>query len=403
EIANVKRSLQTSRLVTLTGPGGCGKTRLALQVAREIMNDSADGVWLIELASLSDSTFVPRAVATALGIPEQPGRALSDTLKHTLANKELLLILDNCEHLVQACAQLANELLTYCHNVKILATSREALHVAGEVVWLVPSLALPDLQRPPTFEQLVAYESLRLFGERAAGVQPGFILTPENSMTVAQVCFRLDGIPLAIELAAARVKLLSVEQILTRLDDRFHLLTSGNRTAVNRQQTLRATIDWSYEMLSEAERILFRRLAVFTSGCTLEAVEGICAGAAGSPTTVLEVGDVFDLVSSLVDRSLLAVDPSAGGARYRLLETIREYAHQKLVQAQEEFELGARHWLWFTTLAEQANHKFWGHAHLEWVKRQEQEHDNVRAALAWCLIHDVERGGRLARALWQFW
>jgi len=403
EQREIKRFLRTARLLTLTGPGGCGKTRLALKVARDALGEYRDGVWLVELAALSDPTLVPRVLASALGVIEQAGQPLLATIKRALVSKQILIVLDNCEHLIQACAQLANELLAYCPHLTILATSREPLHIAGEVVWLVPSLSLPELVSLPPFQRLIEYEAIRLFAERAASVLPTFALTPENATAVAHICFHLDGIPLAIELAAARMNVLSVEQILVRLNDRFRLLIEGSRAALNRQQTLGATIDWSYELLDEQERGLFRRLAVFAGGCTLEAVEAICAGDGIAASLKIDPAEILDLVSCLVDRSLVLVERSGSEPRYRQLETIREYARQKLVEAGEAFVLGEQHRIWFTALVEQANLKLWGRVHLEGMNRLERDHDNLRAALAWSLEHDPPSGLRLAASLWQFW
>ena len=266
EIADVKRLLSTAYLVTLTGSGGAGKTRLALQVAADVVERYPDGIWLIELAPIADPALVPKTVASALNVPEQPGRGMTDTLVDVLRRRTLLLVLDNCEHLLAACAGLTAALLRVCSQVHILATSREGLGVPGETLWRVPSLSLPDARRLPTPEDLVLYEAVRLFVDRAKATAPGFGVTSENASAVAQVCHRLDGIPLAIELAAARVNVLAVEQIAARLDDRFRLLTGGSRMVLPRQQTLRAAIDWSYNLLSETERALFGRLSVFSGG-----------------------------------------------------------------------------------------------------------------------------------------
>ena len=278
EIAEVKRLLSTTRLLTLTGAGGCGKIRLALQVASCEIDSYPAGVWLAELAAVADPALVPKTIAAAVGVPEQPGRDVTETLIDALQSKVLLLILDNCEHLVAACADLAATLLRACPQLRVLGTSREELGVPGETLWRVPSLSLPDVRRLPAVEDLVLYDAVRLFIDRAAATTAGFTITNENAPAVAQVCQRLDGIPLAIELAAARMKVLAVEQIAGRLDDRFRLLTGGSRTVLPRQQTLRAAIDWSYDLLNELERAILRRLSVFAGGWTLEAAEAICAG-----------------------------------------------------------------------------------------------------------------------------
>src|SRR5918997_340358 len=296
ELAEVERLLENGRLLTLTGSGGCGKTRLALAVARELVEGFEDGVWLVELAPLADPSLVPQVVAFTLGVREQPGRSPAETLSDYLGSRNVLLVLDNCEHLIGACAELAEALLHSCPNLRVLATSREALGITGEVAWPVPSLSLPDLRRLPEVESLARYEAARLFLERTAAVNPTFALTEQNAVAVAQICYRLDGIPLAIELAAARAKVLSVEQIAARLDDCFGLLTAGGRTAMPRHRTLHATMDWSHDLLPDDEGALFRRLSVFAGGFSLGAVEAVCAG------EELERGQVLDLLSHLVDK-----------------------------------------------------------------------------------------------------
>src|SRR5918997_4343565 len=299
ELAEVKRLLVNGRLLTLTGSGGCGKTRLALAAAGEALEAFEDGVWLVELASLADPSLVPQVVASTLGVREQPGRTLTETLSDYLSSKKMLVVLDNCEHLIEACAELAEALLRSCPELRVLATSREALGINGEVVWPVPSLSLPDLRRLSDIEGLPRYESARLFVERATTAKPTFALTEQNATAVAQVCYRLDGIPLAIELAAARTKVLSVEQIADRLDDCFGVLAAGGRTARPRHKTLHATMDWSHELLSEKEQTLFRRLSVFAGGFSLKAAESVCAGAG------VERHEVLELLSHLVDKSLV--------------------------------------------------------------------------------------------------
>src|SRR6266545_3268645 len=314
-ITDVTQLLTTARLVTLTGPGGTGKTRLALQVAAGVLEAYSDGVWLVELAPLADAALIPRAVASALGLREEAGRPILATLTDFLRARHLLLILDNCEHVVAACAQSAAALLRGCPNVRILASSREALGIAGEAPFRVPSLATPDPRRLPPIETLADYEAVRLFVERATTVLPGFRLTSDNAPAVAQVCARLDGIPLALELAAARVNVLRVEQIAARLDDRFRLLTGGSRTAVPRQQTLRALIDWSHDLLAALEQQVLRRLSVFTGGWTLEAAEAVCAGDG------IEQYDILDVLTQLVNKSLVVGEREQGQeTRYRLLE-----------------------------------------------------------------------------------
>ena len=397
EIAEVKRLLSASRLVTLAGSGGAGKTRLSLQVAADLFDNFADGVWFVQLEGLTDRNLVPQAVASVLGVREEPNRPLLTILTTFLQSKTLLLILDNSEHLIEACAQLAMSLLQACPNLRILTSSREVLSVPGEVKFHVLSLGVPDPSHLPALEDLAQIEAVRLFVERAANAQPNFTLTAQEAPAVAQICQRLDGIPLAIELAAARVKVLSVEQIATRLDDRFRLLTSGSRTALPRQQTLRALIDWSYSLLTEAERIVFWRLAVFVGGWTLEAAEAVCA--AGS----IESYEVLDLLTRLVDKSLVITTERAGAARYRRLETIRQYSIEKLRESGEEASVQAKHFDFFVQLAETAEPKLTSASQMDWLERLEAEHDNLRAALKWSLESQPASALRLAGALGRFW
>jgi predicted ATPase/class 3 adenylate cyclase len=399
EKAEVKRLLSTTRFLTLTGSGGAGKTRLTLQVAAQLLEGFQDGVWLVELAALTDPSLVPKAVASALGVPEQPGRVLIETLVGSLRGKSVLLILDNCEHLVAACAHLTTALLLACPNLRILATSREALGVTGETTWRVPSLSVPDPQRLPPLDQFVQYEAVRLFIERAMANKPQFAVTSSNAPAVAQVCYRLDGIPLAIELAAARVKVLAVEQIAARLHDRFRLLTGGSRTALPRQQTLRAAMDWSYDLLAPKERAVLRRLSVFAGGCVLEAAEAICAGKR------IKQHEILDLLAKLVDKSLVNTETLGGEVRYRMPETIRQYAQDRLLASGEADEVRTRHRAWYLGLAERAEPRLHGPEETMWLDRLEAEHDNLRAALGWSSTEaeDAETWLRLVAALYRFW
>jgi non-specific serine/threonine protein kinase len=399
EIAEVRRLLGGARLLTLTGAGGAGKTRLALEAARAVGDAYGDGVWLVEFAPLADPALVPQAVAAALSVQEAPGRGFTEILAEYLRTPSLLLLLDNCEHLVTACAKLADSLLHTAPELHILATSREPLDIGGEIAWRVPSLAVPGPQSGPSAEELTEYASVRLFLDRAEAALPTFALTDQNAPAVAQVCRRLDGIPLAIELAAARVKALTVEQIAERLDHRFRLLTGGGRTAIPRQQTLQACIDWSYALLTEAERALLRRLSVFAGGFALAAAEAVCNDAS------LEAGEILDLLSGLVDKSLVQAEPQGREERYRLLETLREYARDRLAEAGETESVRDRHRDYFLALAEEADSHLRGREQLTWIEQLIQEQDNLRAALDWSLSQEsVEAALRLAgtQGCW-FW
>jgi predicted ATPase/class 3 adenylate cyclase len=398
EKSEVRRLLSTSRCLALTGSGGAGKTRLALQVAAEALEAFPDGVWLVELAALSSPNLVPKAVASALGVSEQPGRALTEALRDALRGKSVLVVLDNCEHLVAACAYLADALLRACPNLRILTTSREALGVTGETVWRVPSLSVPDPQHLPPLDRFKEYDAVRLFIDRAMASDPQFAVTRSNAPAVAQVCHRLDGIPLAIELAAARVKVLAVEQIAARLDDRFRLLTGGSRTAVLRQQTLRATMDWSFDLLSEEERALLLRLSVFAGGWSLEAAEAVCSG------NGVAASDILDLLTQLVDKSLVITETQGGEARYRLLETVRQYGWERLVESNEAADIRRRHRDWYLDLAERAEPRLLSLEQVVWLERLEAEHDNLRAALELSRAEEsAEAWLRLAGALHYFW
>jgi predicted ATPase/DNA-binding CsgD family transcriptional regulator len=394
ELGEVEGLLGRTRLLTLTGAGGSGKTRLALRLAGRA---SEGHVWWVELASLSGPQLVEGRVASTVGVVGSPGRAVGDLLVEYLETKEALLILDNCEHLVEACASLADALLRSCPGVRILTTSREPLGVAGEVSWHVPPLALPDVGHEQTPEELLRYEAVRLFVERAWAVAPGFGLTRENGAAVADVCARLDGMPLAIELASSRVRMLSTGQILARLDDSFRLLR-GNRTAVPRHRTLEATIDWSHELLSEKEKILFRRLSVFAGGWTLSAAEEVCVGDG------IEEDEILELLACLVDKSLVVVDRGDEESRYRMLETLRRYASVKLAVSAERETVHARHAAFLLELAEEAETGLAGPQQVAWLNRLETEHDDLSTALEWLTESgEAERGMRLAAALLRFW
>jgi len=395
------------RLLILTGVAGCGKTRLALAVAEEVRTAYADGVWLVELAPLpaspsADPTAVAAAALSALGRHEQPGQALLDTLVASLRARHMLLVLDNCEHVVAASAALATRLLEVCPRVQILATSQRALGIADEIVWRVDTLAVPPAVDGPLLPEMLSRvgqsDAVRLFVERAQAVQPGFELSPATAAGVVALCRQLDGLPLAIELAAARLNVLPVEHLLARLDDRFRLLRRGGRSAADHHQTLQATLDWSYGLLDPAEQALLRRLAVFVGGWEVAAAEAVCAGEDVAIEAVLEVLD------ELLERSLVSVSTAGGAPRYGLLETVRQYGAQQLERADETEALRDRHLRWCVTLAEQAAPALLGAEQALWLARLEREHDNLRAALQWAL--DRGRGAlglRLAAGLWQFW
>ncbi len=384
EMAEVRRLLADNRLVTLTGAGGAGKTRLAVQVAAEISAEFGDGVWLVDLAPITDPDVVPVAMVRALGPPDERGRSTMDTLVRFVADRQILVALDNCEHLLDACAVLIDALLGACSALTILTTSREPIGVAGEVTWRVPSLSLAD-------------EAIDLFADRAQRARPGFTVTDENSAAVAEICRRLDGIPLAIELAAARVRALSPAEIVASLHDRFRLLTGGARTAVRRQQTLRASVDWSHALLTEPERILFRRLAAFMGAFDLDAAQTVGAGGG------LERHQILDQLALLVDKSLVTAEESNGETRYRLLETVRQYGLEKLGESGEADLVRARHRDHYTAVAALLDAP--GSAHFQrLIERAETDIDNLRAAFAWSReAFDLGLALRLASSLQPLW
>ena len=406
DIAQVKKWLVDYRLVTLTGPGGCGKTRLALRIARDLIPVYEGGVWLVELARLSDPAFIPQAVAAVWGLREYPGVDLSQTIVEHLSSRHILLVLDNCEHLIADTARFADNLFRRCPNLTVLATSREGLGILGEATWTVPSLSLP-IQKPwtdptsasETVNIYLQSESVQLFLARVSAISPQTKLTVENGAWVAEICRRLDGMPLAIELAAARVRALSIKQIAERLDDRFNLLTTGSRTAPPRQQTLAAVLDWSYALLAEPERRVLQRLSIFAGGTGLGAAEAVCACECVKP------GEVLDLLAHLVEKSLVVADHSSSETRYRTLETIRQYAHQKLAEQGDEVVGRDCHLHYFTGWAERIAPTLEGSDQLAGLARFETEHDNLRAALVWSKINvdEAKTGLRLAVACGLFW
>src|SRR5258706_1181906 len=383
ELATAVERLQTTRLLTLTGPGGSGKTRLALHLAADLLERFPDGVWLIELAPVTDPAGIAPTLAAAAHIGERPGRSTLDTIIDWLRSRRVLVVLDNCEHLVAACADIADSILPSCPAVRIIATSREGLNVAGEALMPVTSLRLPLAEKLPPLDELSEYEAISLFVARCSAFQPEFALTEENAADVVRICRRLDGVPLALELAAARVRVLSVAQVAKRLDDRFRLLTGGGRNAVARQQTLRGLIDWSYDLLTESECTLLRRVSSFVGGSTLEAAEAVCGGDG------IEREEILELLAHLVDKSLVAMQEIGGAARYSMLETIREYAREKLVDSGEADTLRRLHFEHFFRTS--TDHALWFSP--SGPERIGIEYDNLRAALEWIEADPNASGG----------
>ena len=398
EIARVKEMMDTARLVTLTAIGGAGKTRLSLQVAADVLPRFPQGAWFIELAPVADPKLVPQTIISTLGLHNDGSREPTELLATYFEDRETLLVLDNCEHVLDSCARLVDTLLHRCPKLQILASSREGLGIGGEQILGLPSLSLPDIDHLPEAESFTQYEAVRLFVDRAVSVSADFKVTNENAPAVAGICARLDGVPLAIELAASRVKMLSPKEIADRLDHRFRLLTGGSRTALPRQQTLQAAMDWSHDLLDDRERALLRRLSVFSGGWTLDATEAVCAG------NDIEGWEVLDLLGSLVDKSLVVVKENADGSRYSMLETVRQYARDRLVESEEGDEARGRHLVYFRAFTEIAAPEFTGSEVGVWIARVVREHDNIRMALGWCdSIQDVESGLRIAIAMVDVW
>ncbi len=413
EIAAITDLITQNRLVMLTGVGGIGKTNLCLQVGRKVLDLFPDGVWLVELAPIADPALVAKTAANTLGLRESLERSLISFARETqeseqrsilqilldyLQEKECLLILDNCEHVIEAAAQFVNTLLQATTGVKVLASSREALGVPGEIPFRVPPLSVPDVHQLAVVNEWQQFDALTLFAERATAVSPEFQVTEDNFPSLVQICRRLDGIPLALELAAARVSVLSTAQIAARLDNRFRLLTGGSRTALPRQQTLRALIDWSWELLTETEQMLLQRLSVFAGGMSLEAVEAVCAGDGLDPY------DLVDLLSELVRKSLVLSRREQGQPiRYHLLETIRQYAQERLVMAGQGATYRQRHLDYFMTWAKRAEPELTGPDQARCLHRLEKELDNMRAALNWARETDCAAGLQLIMACWRFW
>ncbi len=398
ELQELRRLLDSSRLVTLTGSGGCGKTRLALQTAVERLDRHVDGVWYIELAPVGETTSVARVVADVLRIADEPDRSVTATLTERLRDRDLLVVLDNCEHLLAEATSLTDALLRACPQVRLLTTSRQPLNVAGEAPWRVPSLDLPGGGEPEPIDALGRYDAVRLFVDRATRARSNFRLTDRNSAAVVQLCRRLDGIPLAIELAAALSRALTPEQILTGLDDRFRLLTGGAAALLPRQQTLRASVDWSHNLLDDGERTLFRRLSTFSGGFTLDAAEAVCAAEG------LETADILTLLAKLVDRSLVLLDDVGAEPRYALLETIKEYGRERLEEAGEDVGNRDRHLDHFAALVRQTAPALLNAQQGASLDRLLPDHDNMRAALEWADASlDAPRLLQMAIDLTFFW
>ncbi|MFQ5654463.1 MAG: protein kinase, partial [Planctomycetota bacterium] len=410
ELNDVMELLKRSRLVTLTGSGGCGKTRLALRLAEELLPAYQDGVWLVELAAVSNQSQAPGALLNALKLREQPREPVLRTILESLEKQQALLIFDNCEHLLGACARIAEAVLQGCPQVKVIATSREGLGIPGETIYLVPSLSTAENIASPSARELEPYESVQLFLERAAAARPGFSLVDENAPHIARICHRLNGIPLAIELAATRLRAMALEQIAGRLEDNFRLLMSGSPTALPRHQTMRAAFDWSYNLLSAEEQLLLRRLSLFAGGWTLEAAESVC-----SDGSLEEGGELAaegfperipDLLTSLVEKSLVIyADTPDGGGRYHLLQTGRQYAREELERSDGCDTARDRHISFFLALAEEAEPELRGPRQKAWLDRLEIEHENIKAALEWSRsAKDGDRKRlRLIGAIWRFW
>ncbi|HVO88595.1 MAG TPA: winged helix-turn-helix domain-containing protein, partial [Casimicrobiaceae bacterium] len=397
EITELEALVTAGRLVTLTGSGGAGKTRLAIEVARRLVDAFADGVWLVELAALSDPRLVSQVAAQALGVKEQPSRPLIETLGDHLASKRVLLVLDNAEHLLEGCAQFVDLVLRRSQDIGVLVTSRERLGMTGESTYRVPSLTVPGTREALTPETASAYEGVRLFVERAKLLRPHFNLTTENASAVASICARLDGMPLAIELAAPRLRSMSVDELSGRLDQRFALLTDGSRTAVPRHRTLRSMLDWGYDLLTEREQAMLRRSAVFAGGWTLESAERVCAGDG------IDASDIIVQLASLVDKSLISTDERTGTTRYGMLETVRQYALDRLREADEEARWCGRHFAWVLALTEESLASLGGPDQAPWLARIAQELDNFRAALKWAIEQKLPAALRMALGISRWW
>ena len=397
EILEIKKLLTQSRLLSMIGFGGTGKTRLSVHTGSGVIDEFTNGVCFTPLAQLSEPAYVLQEIAAALKITADEKRKTIDVIVDFLREKELLLILDNCEHLIAECAKITEILLQKCPKLKIIATSRESLHIFGETVYHVPSLSLPDLDKNLNIKSLVQFESVKLFIDRALAVKQDFELTEANAKAVAQLCHHLDGIPLAIELAAARVKVLSVDKILERLKDRFSLLTGGKRTQLPRQQTLKALIDWSYDLLSDKEKLLCQRLSLFSGGWTLDAAEKICSD------EILDEFEILDLLSNLSDKSLVKVTETENNLRYAMLESIRKYGDEKLIESGKKSELQEKHFNFFYKFAEHSETRLTGKDQREWLMKIAAENENIRDNLKWSLTYNPDLSMQMSVVLGKFW
>ena len=401
EISNITVKLETERLITVTGPGGTGKTRISIQIANEALDQYPDGVWMVKLATVLDPLLVPRITANSIGLPEESQRPATDMLCDYLRDKKMLILFDNCEHLIEACATLVDILLSACPKLYILTTSRESLGITGETIYQLRPLKFPQNRNLPPIEVLGQMEAVRLFVERAIAAKQGFNLTTENASSIAQICKHLDGIPLAIELAASKIRTLSPQQIVQRLDERFIILIDGNRTALPRHQTLQAAIEWSYELLSAMEQALFRRLSVFVNGWTLEAAESVCSPLDGEAQ---KSKNILNLLAQLVNKSLVMAKEKDGEIRYHMLETIWQYADTKLEEADESEYINNRHLDYFLQLAETAEPELYTHNQLEWLTKLDDDYENLRTALKKGLSKESpELSLRISAALGRYW
>lgn len=397
EITEINRFLLKSRLVTLLGPGGTGKTRLAIQIGADLIDEFANGVFIIELAAITDPTMILQTLMNSIGMKEVKSQTPESTLTEFLKDKEMMFIMDNCEHLLKECSELTEMLLRKCGKLKIIATSREVLNCQGEISCRIPPLSLPDPKIKESIEKFTKYEAVRLFIERAIVINQDFRITEENAPAVSNICLKLDGIPLAIELAAARIKILTPDGINERLNDRFKLLTGGKRTALPRQQTLKALIDWSYDLLSEQEKLLLQRLTVFSGGWRLDVSEKICSD------EIISEYDILDLLGKLADKSLIKVNESFDSNCYNLLETIKKYGDDKLTESGKKNEFQKKHFDYFYELAENSLEKLTGDQQKIWIKKLDSDIGNLREALNWALINEPLLSLQMSVNLGKFW